>query len=96
MSAMPPYSDQELERARKHVAELRGLYVHVTVYCLVIGALFLINFVSGRPWWFFWPALGWGIGLAFHAFGVYGRDAVFGRAWEERKMREYLERQNAR
>ena len=33
-------------------------------------------------WWFFWPLLGWGIGLAAHAA------TTFGGAWEERKARQ--------
>lgn len=84
------------QRARRKVGQIRGLYVHVTVYCIVIAGLFLINLFSGRPWWFFWPAIGWGIGLAFHAFGVYGTDALFGADWEERKTRELMERERQR
>lgn len=97
MSDAPsPVSDDALAQARRHVAALRGLYIHATTYGLVIGLLFAINFMTGRPWWFVWPALGWGIGLAFHAFAVHGRDSVFGRDWEERKVREYLEQQRKR
>lgn len=84
------------QRARRKVGQIKGLYAHVTVYCIVIGGLFLINLLSGRPWWFFWPGLGWGIGLAFHAFGVYGTDALFGHDWEERKTRELMERERQR
>jgi hypothetical protein len=84
------------QRARRKVQQIKGLYVHVSVYCIVITALFLINFSTGRPWWFFWPAIGWGIGLAFHAFGVYGTEALFGADWEERKLREVLERERRR
>jgi hypothetical protein len=96
MSGAPPYSEAELAQARRHVAALRGFYIHATVYCGVIGLLFVINFLTGRPWWFVWPAIGWGIGLAFHAFGVYGKDTLFGREWEERKVREYLDQQRNR
>lgn len=85
--------DPAYERARRKVQQIKGLYVHVSVYCVVIAGLFLINFVTGRPWWFFWPAIGWGVGLAFHAFGVYGTDALFGADWEERKLQELLERE---
>ena len=76
--------------------QIKGLYVHVSVYCIVIAGLFLINFFASRgAWWFFWPALGWGVGLAFHAFGVYGTEALFGADWEERKLREIMERDAA-
>jgi hypothetical protein len=96
--ATPSEPDPEAyERARRKVQQIKGLYVHVSVYCIVIAGLFLINFFSTRgTWWFFWPALGWGIGLAFHAFGVYGTEALFGADWEERKLREILERERRR
>jgi len=96
MSSTPEYCDAQLQAARRHVAELRGFYVHATIYCLVIGSLFLLKLATGHSWWFFWPALGWGLGLAFHAFGVFGKDLAFGRDWEERKVGEYLDRQPQR
>jgi hypothetical protein len=33
--------------------------------------------------------LGWGLGLSFHAFGVFG----YGKSWEERKIQEILNKQ---
>lgn len=39
---------------------------------------------------FFWPALGWGIGLAFHDAGVFIEHGPFGKAWEEKKIRELM------
>ena len=35
-----------------------------------------------------WPALGWGVGIAFHAISVFG----IGKSWEERKIRELMEK----
>jgi hypothetical protein len=38
---------------------------------------------------------GWGIGLAFQAYRVYGHNSVFGIDWEERKIKEFMnEKQN--
>ena len=34
----------------------------------------------------------WGIGLAFHAFGAFGKDLILGKNWEERKIREYMDK----
>lgn len=33
--------------------------------------------------WFFWPMLGWGIGIIFHAVNVFG----IGKSWEEKDPR---------
>jgi hypothetical protein len=34
--------------------------------------------------------IGWGIGIIFHAFGVFG----YGKSWEERKIQEIMDREN--
>jgi len=40
---------------------------------LVNSGLFALNlFTSPQVWWFVWPLFGWGIGLAAHAWAVYG------------------------
>ena len=58
------------KRARaKAVVEFR---IHVFTFVAVIGLLAAINlFTSPEYLWFAWPMLGWGIGLAVHAFKVY-------------------------
>jgi len=44
---------------------------HLWSYIIVIGALLLINITTSGPWWFQWPALGWGIGLALNFKAAY-------------------------
>ena len=34
--------------------------------------------------------LGWGIGVAFHGLNVFVLDNKAGKAWEERKIREFM------
>jgi hypothetical protein len=34
----------------------------------------------------------WGIGLAFHWFGVFGKNIVFSKEWEDRKMKEFMDK----
>jgi len=63
----------EKERARK-IRMLRRkarFYRHLWSYLIVIGALLIINIMTPGPWWFQWPALGWGIGLAFNFKAAY-------------------------
>jgi hypothetical protein len=50
----------------------RGFLAHLGPYIIVIGMLGLINLLtdSGGYPWFLWPAMGWGVGLAFHFFGI--------------------------
>ena len=81
-----------LRRARQHVAALKGFYIHVTVFLLVNCGLAGINFATGAPWWFQWPLLGWGIGLLGHAVIVFSPVRIFGREWEERKIKEHMDK----
>jgi 2TM domain len=88
-------NDDAYRRARHRVAALRGFYIHLTVFLLVNALLFVINIVtSPGTWWFYWVLFGWGIGLLAHAAAVFGfgNGGWLGRDWEERKVREYMER----
>lgn len=50
---------------------LIGLVAHGMSYSIVIGGLTLIDYLGGPGWWVKWPAIGWGMGLAFHAMGLF-------------------------
>jgi hypothetical protein len=67
---------QRYERARARVQAIKGFYVHASVFVVVNLGLFVINALTtglgGGVWWFYWPLLGWGIGLGAHALGVFG------------------------
>ena len=85
--------DPRYEEARHHVRKLRGFYSHATTYVCVIGGLLLVNLVaSPGHFWVKWVAFGWGIGLLSHGLSVFAFSGAFGKDWEERKVREYLER----
>jgi hypothetical protein len=82
--------DEKYERARKRVAELKGFYGHFAIYSGTMLLLFCIDFLTGGGWWFYWPLLGWGIGVLAHAISVFGIDGIFGSEWEEKKIRELM------
>jgi hypothetical protein len=89
--------DVRYKRAIERVEEIKGFYIHLFIYIVVNVALFLLNLSSspGR-WWFYWPFLGWGIGLLGHAVGVFGLGKFFGAEWEERKIKEIMEKQETK
>ena len=94
--------NKKYKQAKKRVGELKGFYWHLAVYILV--NLFMTankvirNYYNGETWneafwdfntfsvWIFW-----GIGLAFHAFNVFGFPLLFGRNWEEQKIKKIIE-----
>ena len=59
---------RDMEEAReKWLRHRRSSFKgHLWSFFIVIIALLLINIFAGGGWWFQWPLLGWGIGLAFH------------------------------
>jgi Na+/melibiose symporter-like transporter len=82
------------QRAKKRVEALRWFYAHLGVYVLVGLFLFLLNIIaSPADLWFYWPLLGWGIGIVGHAFYVFSFDRLFGADWEEKKIREIMEKE---
>jgi hypothetical protein len=68
------------------------------VFILVNAGLFAINLLAtpGRLWFGWgmagWGMAGWGIGLAAHAISVFAFHGFLGREWEERRIRDYLDR----
>ncbi len=65
-------SHRKVKAAKVRLKRRRARYQqHLWSYIIVITALFLINTMTPGPWWFQWPMLGWGIGLAFHYRSAY-------------------------
>ena len=87
-------TDQEkLARARERVAQIKGFYTHLIIFVAVLILLFAIDASTGGNWWVQWVFLGWGIGVLAHAFAVFGSAPQFLSKWEERKVREYMDKQ---
>ena len=90
----PPSAEVDAEvyrRARARMLARKGFFIHGLVYVCVNAMLFLIDQVTPGPVWFYWPLLGWGIGLAAHAVVTFQPFSIFGGAWEERTMARLIE-----
>lgn len=84
-------------RAKQRVEELKKFYGNLTSYVFVIGLLAVINYLTFWEYkWFLWAALGWGIGLFFHAVRTFRMNPFFNKQWEERKIREFMEEDEKR
>ena len=92
-------SDSNYKRARKKVKEKKEFYQHLTSY-MVMGVFFYVlnMMTSFGSWWWYWPVLGWGIGVAMHYFQVFGLPGVgrFDEEWEEKQMKKELKQLNSR
>ena len=80
------HDDEELrDLASTRLERRQEFYAHLLAYVLVNGMLVAIWAMSGAG--FFWPIfpiMGWGIGIAFHAWDTFRR----GEPSEARVQRE--------
>ncbi len=86
--------DKRYEKAKERVQAIKGFYGNLFAYCIVIPVLIFINYRTTSFPWALFPALGWGFGLTAHGFEAFGYSPLFGRGWEERKMREFMDDEN--
>lgn len=98
MIQKPTTSDQErYERAKQRVEVLRGFYGHAVVFVLVNLGLAAYNLATDPGnLWFIYALAGWGIGLVAHGAYAMGSGRFFGDAWQERKIREEMDREQRR
>ena len=80
-------------RAKERVESIKKFYTGFLSYLFFISLLAGINYWTDewRYPWFLWAAFGWGIGLIFQAIKTFSLNPFFGRDWEERKIKEYME-----
>jgi len=86
-------NQEKLERAQERVKAEKGFYGNLTAYCIIIPFLFFVNWFSSglQIPWFLFAATGWGLGLFFHYMEVFNYNPLFGKDWEQRKIRKYME-----
>ncbi len=81
---------QAYQRAIERAKELKKFYAHLGTYIVMSLFFFILNLVtSNGHWWFYWPVLGWGLGVALNAVKVF----AYGSGWEENKAKEILEKE---
>ena len=85
--------NKRYEEAKQKVEAIKGFYIHLIVYILVNAVMFIINITtSPHYYWFIWPLIGWGLGLLGHAMSVFGLGGFLGKEWEEKKIRQIVEK----
>ena len=82
------------ERAKQKVEILQGFYVHAIVFVIVNLGLAAYNLATNPDnIWFVFVLGGWGIGLVAHGVYALGSGRFLGEAWQERKIREEMDRE---
>ncbi|WP_411031905.1 2TM domain-containing protein [Spongiimicrobium sp. 3-5] len=89
-------------RAKKRVEELKGFYIHLTVYLAVNTFITVMKVVRNLgegetlqqalfdfgsfAIWIFW-----GIGVLFHALKVFSLNPFLTKGWEDRQIQKFIE-----
>lgn len=77
MPDRPARADRKSQlRAHKRVEEVREFFEHLAAYVCVNTGLFFLDLLLGSGWWFYWPLLGWGVGLGIHGLVVFTRGRI--------------------
>lgn len=90
-------SDKELiELAKKRVERKKKFYKHLNTYLVMTIFFVLLNmFTSPGRWWFIFPVLGWGIGIALEYLNIFGLPGIQPDAeWEKKALEEELRKMN--
>ena len=105
---METSKEKKYVRAQKKVEAIKRFYKHLRVYIIINVLLILLrikifNFFSDGDFsgvqfesWLDWNTYGtaalWGVGLLLHGLYVFQYKFKFFKNWEERKIKEILEK----
>ena len=87
------------QEALKRVKKLKGFYTHSIVYIFINILIFFLNVENldqGESYFQFknfMTAFFWGIGLLAHALSTFLPYFILGKDWEERKIKELMEKE---
>lgn len=87
------------QEALKRVKKIKGFYTHAIVYVFVNIMIVFLNVKNLDPGesYFqfknFMTAFFWGIGLLAHGLSVFVPNWIMGQNWEERKIKEFMEKE---
>lgn len=80
--------------AQKKVKKIKEFYEHLTVYLLVNPIVIVVNVMTSPGYlWFIWCLMGWGMAVILHGLKVFSFPPFFNKKWEEKKIREILEKE---
>ena len=90
--------EQKYIMAKKRVKKIKGFYIHLAVFLAVNAFIVISRAISGEGISAFanpdtyGTFFIWGIVIVFHAFGVFGTELFFGKDWENKKIKELMEK----
>lgn len=87
------------QEAVKRVKKIKGFYSHLMVYVVINIMIFIFNvqhLENGENYFQmknFFTAFFWGFGIVAHALAVFLPNKILSKEWEERKIKEFMEKE---
>ncbi|RPD92993.1 histidine kinase [Aureibaculum marinum] len=82
--------DKRYLKAKEKVEKIKGFYANLISYLIIIPFLAYLNYKTTSFPWIMFPVVGWGFGLIMHGMEAYGYNPLLGKDWEERKIKEFM------
>jgi len=82
-------------KAKKRVKKVKKFYTNLFAFVVMSAFFVVINMLtmgSNPHFWAIYPIMGWGLGIIFQAYDVFG----FGRNWEDKMILEEMQKQRER
>ncbi|OCB78722.1 2TM domain-containing protein [Flavobacterium crassostreae] len=87
-------NQQHWQQVQKQAQQIQIWYTKCRGYLLINTGLVVLNlWTSPDSLWFYWPMLGWGIGLFFQAKKAFNWPFFLGKNWEHKKIQRILDQQ---
>ncbi len=87
-------ADKRYQKAKQRVEAIKGFYGNLMAYCIVIPFLAWLNIRTTDFPWVIFPILGWGFGVTMHGLEAFGYNPLWGKRWEEKKIRELMDKED--
>lgn len=91
--------DPTYQSARNRVRKIKGFYIHLQVYLIVLLLLTLLPYIvqdSEADFDGFWGLGFWGLWLISHGVSVFIPNFILGSKWENRKIEELIRKEKAK
>lgn len=85
------------QQALKRVKRIKGFYTHLMVFIVINIMLMIVNYKNSDERFWMWQTFStpviWGVGLLAHGLSVFLPSIMIGKDWEERKIKELMEKE---
>lgn len=87
---------EEYFRAKEKVNDLKSFYFSLIFFTVVnLGLIYIWYEYSSHSFqWFWFPLIGWGIGLTLKGLKLYNVDIILGKQWETRQINRFMGNQD--